>query len=239
MVALATQNNQQSMTSEIIQRKEKRLFHGTSPEVVEAISKKNFDWRVCGKNGTKYGEGSYFATNASYSHSYTKSDSDGSRFMFLAKVLVGSYTNGKPGYRRPPLKDPSDPASDLYDSCVDNDFNPNIFVIFDSDQFYPEYIIKYSTLEQILTTANSWGFTTSPSAYGPLPNPGSNLKQLVPAPRRSQGHKANLWSPSTSLSANGALSFSDLSLPQPIAAPRHAQDHKSRESVESQYKSQY
>ncbi|XP_078378734.1 uncharacterized protein LOC144661781 [Oculina patagonica] len=155
MVALAKQNDPQSMASEIIQNSEKRLFHGTSAEVVEAISKKNFDWRVCGKNGTKYGEGSYFATNASYSHSYSKSDFDGSRFMFLARVLVGSYTKGRPAYRRPPLKDPSDPASDLFNSCVDNECNPKIFVISDSDQLYPEYILKYFTLEQIEITANS------------------------------------------------------------------------------------
>ena len=126
---------------------EKKLFHGTSPDTVEAICKQNFDWRLHGKNATKYGEGSYFAVNASYSHSYAKRDGNMSQFMFLATVLVGSYTEGNSSYRRPPPKQPSNPASDLYDSCVDNKLNPTIFVVFDTDQFYPEYIIKYSSAQ--------------------------------------------------------------------------------------------
>lgn len=137
---------------------EKRLFHGTSPESVEEICKENFDWRMCGKNATKFGEGSYFAVNASYSHNYATKDvavnasysgiystRDSPQFMFLAKVLVGSYTQGDPSCRRPPQKQPSIKASDRYDSCVDNTSNPTIFVIFYIEQCYPEYVIKYLT----------------------------------------------------------------------------------------------
>lgn len=36
---------------------EKYLFHGTHASVLEAICRKGFDWRVCGKNGTVYGHG--------------------------------------------------------------------------------------------------------------------------------------------------------------------------------------
>ncbi|XP_053385275.1 uncharacterized protein LOC123535900 [Mercenaria mercenaria] len=50
---------------------EGQLFHGTSSSAVEAICRKGFDWRLCGKHGTLYGQGSYFAVNASYSHQYT------------------------------------------------------------------------------------------------------------------------------------------------------------------------
>lgn len=123
---------------------EKRLFHGTSPDAVEAICKQNFDWRLNGKNATVYGEGSYFAVNASYSDVYAKKDANSSQFIFLVKVLVGTYTKGDSSYRRPPPKQPSNPSSDLYDSCVDDEYNPTIFVVFDTDQFYPEYIIEYS-----------------------------------------------------------------------------------------------
>lgn len=123
---------------------EKRLFHGTSPDAVEAICKQNFDWRLNGKNATVYGEGSYFAVNASYSDAYAKKDANSFQFMFLAKVLVGSYTKGKSNYRRPPPKQPPNPSSDLFDSCVDDQYRPTIYVVFDADQFYPEYIIEYS-----------------------------------------------------------------------------------------------
>ena len=125
---------------------EMRLFHGTSPEVVEAICKQNFDWRVNGKNGTAYGQGSYFAVNSSKSHCYAKEDNKRCKFMFVAKVLAGSYTEGKSSYQRPPSKiDPGNPASDLYDSCVDKVSDLSIFVIFQNDQLYPEYVIEYST----------------------------------------------------------------------------------------------
>ena len=133
---------------------EKSLFHGTSPSVVEAICKQNFDWRLHGKNATKYGEGSYFALNSWYSDTFAKLGDNSSKFMFVAKVLVGSYTVGQSSYRRPPPKDPSNPTSDLYDSCVDNTSSPTIFVLFDTDQFYPEYIIEYCVLRQ--ATFNSY-----------------------------------------------------------------------------------
>ncbi|CAH3138366.1 unnamed protein product, partial [Pocillopora meandrina] len=124
---------------------EKRLFHGTSPDSVEAICKENFDWRLSGTaTGTKYGQGSYFAVKASHSHNYAKEDANKSRFMFVAKVLVGSYVKGNPNYRRPPHKQPLNEAGILYyDSCVDDALKPTMFIVFDIDQFYPEYIIQY------------------------------------------------------------------------------------------------
>ena len=36
---------------------EKRLCHGTGNNVVDAICKSNFDWRLCGAHGTLYGQG--------------------------------------------------------------------------------------------------------------------------------------------------------------------------------------
>ncbi|XP_078357678.1 protein mono-ADP-ribosyltransferase TIPARP-like isoform X2 [Oculina patagonica] len=123
---------------------EKLLFHGTTPDVIDAICKQNFDHRLRGKNGTVYGEGSYFAVNASYSNKYSSSQSeDKTRFMFLASVLTGEYKLGGRALRRPPLKDPSNPASDLYDSCVDKEEDPKIFVIFNDEQCYPLFLIKY------------------------------------------------------------------------------------------------
>ena len=223
MVALATKKSPQRMASDI--PCEKRLFRGTSPDAVDAICKQNFDWRVCGKSGTKYGEGSYFASNAFYSHSYATCGSDGFRFMFLARVLIGSFIKGEPKYRRPPSKDPSNPSSDLYDSCVDNERNPAIFVIFDSDQFYPEYVIKYFTLEQDpnfqARRAKSAGIIKSPVPHGALTGSASNLqKPVLPS---SQGLTANRWRPSTSLRDKRTLSHSAASLLQPIAGPRSSQ----------------
>ncbi|NXL95214.1 PAR12 polymerase, partial [Alectura lathami] len=117
---------------------ERFLFHGTSKKHVDAICHQNFDWRICGLNGTVYGKGSYFARDASYSDNYCRDDLF-TRSMFLARVLVGEFTVGKSSYVRPPLKD----NQNFYDSCVNNSSNPSIFVIFEKHQIYPEYLIEY------------------------------------------------------------------------------------------------
>ena len=123
---------------------ERQLFHGTNPETVEAICQQGFDWRMCGKHGTTYGKGSYFACKANYSHRYTATQglSKGYKRMFLARVVVGSYTTGKSSLTRPPPKDPSSPHV-LYDSCCDNANNPALFVVFENGQSYPEFLITY------------------------------------------------------------------------------------------------
>lgn len=156
---------------------EKRLFPGTSPSAVGSICKENFDWRLHGKNATKYGEGSYFALNSWYSDTYATQDENSSKFVFVAKVLVGSYTIGHSSYRRPPQKDSLNPTSDLYDSCVDDMSSPSIFVIFDTDQLYPEYIIEYSICRQ--ATLNSYSGSNQQPAR-PVAAPSSAASSGVP-----------------------------------------------------------
>ena len=87
--------------------------------------------------------GSYFHKNASYSDSYAKHDSNGQKRMFVARVLIGSFTRGSSHLRRPPPKNPAKPLEDFYDSCVDDVGNPRIYVVFENNQVYPEYIITY------------------------------------------------------------------------------------------------
>ncbi|NWI50330.1 PAR12 polymerase, partial [Calyptomena viridis] len=120
--------------------KEKLLFHGTSVSYREAICTRNFDWRLCGSNGTNYGMGIYFARDASYSHAYCQAV-ENINMMFVARVLVGDFIKGNAAYVRPPTK--SVDGLWFYDSCVDNELNPSVFVIFEKHQIYPEYIIEY------------------------------------------------------------------------------------------------
>ncbi|XP_078378825.1 protein mono-ADP-ribosyltransferase PARP12-like [Oculina patagonica] len=161
MMAVALLNQQQV--------NEKRLFHGTSPENLAFICKNNFDPGLH-RNKVEFGEGASFAVNASDGHRHATRQFDLTRFMFLAKVLVGSYTVGHPSYRRPPPKQISSPKSDLYDSCVDNQSSPSIFVVFDADHFYPEYIIKYASVCH----------TTPASIVNPLFSPASPLRLSPP-----------------------------------------------------------
>lgn len=117
---------------------EKHLFHGTDKSLIDAICDQNFDWRMCGVHGTAYGKGSYFARDASYSHKYATGHQG--KVMFVALVLVGEYTLGQSHYVRPP---PKANGKTLYDSCVNCERNPGIFVIFEKQQIYPEYVIEY------------------------------------------------------------------------------------------------
>ncbi|XP_070534777.1 uncharacterized protein [Ptychodera flava] len=137
------QSQKEYMTKKVhVADLEMHLFHGTDKDAVVKICKHNFDFRVSGKNGTLFGEGSYFARDASYSDRYSRSDSAGWQYMFLAHVLVGKYALGKGSYKRPPEVTPE--SGDLYDSCVNRLNDPTIFVIFDRDQLYPRYLITYT-----------------------------------------------------------------------------------------------
>lgn len=89
-----------------------------------------------------FGNGSYFALKASYSHGYAKPDAQGHQRMYLARVLVGEFTRGRQGLITPPAKG-SGNAADLYDSVTDNTANPSMFIVFNDIQAYPEYLITY------------------------------------------------------------------------------------------------
>uniref|UniRef100_A0A8C9R5E4 Poly (ADP-ribose) polymerase family, member 12a n=1 Tax=Scleropages formosus TaxID=113540 RepID=A0A8C9R5E4_SCLFO len=118
---------------------ERLLFHGTDPSLKEAICEQNFDWRICGVHGMMYGKGSYFARDASYSDRYSK-PRGGTKIMFVALVLVGEFCRGNSSYLRPPAKGIN---GSFYDSCVDSESNPAIFVIFEKHQIYPQFLIEY------------------------------------------------------------------------------------------------
>ncbi|XP_066911705.1 protein mono-ADP-ribosyltransferase PARP11-like [Clytia hemisphaerica] len=121
---------------------ELELYHGTDATVVDGICKQNFDWRLNGKNATMFGQGSYFATQASYSLNFTRPDSNKIRYMFVAKVLAGRYTKGSSDIKRPPPISPLDPHT-LHDSCVDNISSPSMYIVFERDQCYPQYLITF------------------------------------------------------------------------------------------------
>lgn len=86
--------------------------------------------------------GTYFARHAAYADHYSKAHSqqgDNTRIMFLARVIVGKSTLGRPDFYKPDR----DQNENIHDSCVDNTLYPRIFVVFDSNQIYPEYVLEY------------------------------------------------------------------------------------------------
>ena len=95
-------------------------------------------------SGVVYGNGVYFARDASYSLRYSQAGRSGYRYMYVARVLVGTFTIGGRGMKAPPSRnDPNNPGL-LFDSLVDHMGNPSIFVIFLDHQCYPEYLITFT-----------------------------------------------------------------------------------------------
>ncbi|XP_033117538.1 uncharacterized protein LOC117117363 [Anneissia japonica] len=145
---------------------ERQLFHGTEEENVDDICRENFDSRLSGRRiGAFYGEGAYFARNAKYANNYAEADKHNIKKMFVARVMVGRYTRGTQGIRRPPYKDPENKSRGMYNSCVDNTSDPNIFVLFNNDQVYPEYLITYSTSSANQTSYSNSNQQSSPNTY--------------------------------------------------------------------------
>ncbi|XP_051278352.1 protein mono-ADP-ribosyltransferase PARP15 isoform X1 [Dicentrarchus labrax] len=121
---------------------ERRLFHGTHAKSIDLINKQGFNLSYA--VGAMYGNGFYFAVDPVYSAwGYAKPDVRGHKRMYLARVLVGDFTQGRAGMIVPPVKGFGS-ASDLYDSVVDNTGNPTMFIIFSDIQAYPEYLITFT-----------------------------------------------------------------------------------------------
>ncbi|XP_072197856.1 protein mono-ADP-ribosyltransferase PARP14 [Excalfactoria chinensis] len=124
---------------------EKLLFHGTSAESLTHINNYGFNRSYAGRNAAQYGNGTYFAINASYSanDTYSRPDANGKKHMYLARVLVGEYSQGTRGAITPAAK-PVGSNGVLYDSSTDNVNNPSMFIIFSDMQAYPEYLITFT-----------------------------------------------------------------------------------------------
>lgn len=89
-----------------------------------------------------YGNGVHFYRDAArvLSPTFSPPDPNGYKYVYLACVLVGDFTVGRYGMVAPPSK-PLNPCV-RYDSVVNNAVDPSIFVIFNSSQAYPQYLIK-------------------------------------------------------------------------------------------------
>ncbi|PNJ52069.1 ZC3HAV1 isoform 2 [Pongo abelii] len=116
----------------------KLLFYATSRAWVESICVNNFDSFLHETHENKYGKGIYFAKDAIYSHKNCPYDAK-NVVMFIAQVLVGKFIEGSMTYTSPPPQ---------FDSCVDTRLNPSVFVIFQKDQIYPQYVIEYTEADK-------------------------------------------------------------------------------------------
>lgn len=122
------------------------LFHGTSASAARNICSTDFKMRLAGSaTGTLYGKGSYLAESITKADEYSKEE-DGIFTLLLCRVLGGNVL-----YNAERTPD----AQKLTDACLEGE-NDSIlgdrkkvsgtyreFIIFDTENVYPEYVIKY------------------------------------------------------------------------------------------------
>ncbi|KAF6030607.1 PARP14 [Bugula neritina] len=105
-----------------------------------------FDRGYSGKNASVYGQGCYFAKNASYSAKsiYSAPNTDDEKIILQCRVITGDWCRGEQNMPAAPCK----PNSNIQFDSVVNDMNdPTIFAVFHDAAAYPEYIIKFKILK--------------------------------------------------------------------------------------------
>ena len=80
-------------------------------------------------------------TTRRYSNDYAHNLPTGQKQLIVAEVLVGKWVKGQQGMKvYPPL--PGEKYK-KYNSLVNNAANPSIFVVQQSSQAYPAYLLTY------------------------------------------------------------------------------------------------
>mmetsp|Transcript_66452 Transcript_66452/g.185207 ORF Transcript_66452/g.185207 Transcript_66452/m.185207 type:complete len:861 (+) Transcript_66452:60-2642(+) len=126
------------------------LFHGTSPKAAEMICRTDFKYTLAGSaTGTLYGRGSYLAEAITKADEYSSADesTDGCFTVLLCRVLGGRVRYCD---QRVPHPDQltADCVEGPYD-CILGDREKlsgtyREFITFDTENLYPEYILRYT-----------------------------------------------------------------------------------------------
>ena len=124
---------------------EKELFHGTSgtlPEKIYADEEEGFDMRF--SRSGMWGQGNYFAEKANYSDNYAYQHSNGTKQLFLAKVLTGDsiQLESDTKLRMPPVKK----GNVRYDTVNGVTHGCRVYISYSNDKAYPFYLITYMYL---------------------------------------------------------------------------------------------
>jgi len=123
------------------------LFHGTNPEAAKSICTTDFKVSFAGGNtGTLYGRGLYFAESITKSDEYAKPNSAGVYAVLLCRIL-----GGKVRTTEEVTPDPEELVQSVTEGPYDTILGDREkckgtyreFVIFDTEDVYPEYLIEY------------------------------------------------------------------------------------------------
>jgi len=133
------------------------LWHGTSAAAARAICTSDFTMKLAGTvTGSLYGRGLYLAESITKADEYAKEENS------VFTVLLCRVLGGKVRY----TDDKAPDAEQLTKDCTEGDYECIIgdrlktsgtyreFVIFDTENVYPEYILRYERGELLMSKSH-------------------------------------------------------------------------------------
>jgi hypothetical protein len=136
------------------------LFHGTKPSFVEPIKSNGLDNRVT-SDKAMFGKGIYFSESSTKADQYAddkamRVDPGQPLHMYVVRVLMGNtFVCRKP---TPFVKEPCTQCGDKPTACSHTTYYNSVigthradgnrlifreFIVYDSAQTYPEFLVKY------------------------------------------------------------------------------------------------
>lgn len=129
---------------------ERWLFHGTTTSAVQGIADRDFLMDLAGTHrGTLYGKGVYLAECSSKADEYAEEDEEGFCRMLLCRVSLGRVLVDR---SKSPGADIVARTNDGFDSLCGDRWAAvgtfREFILYDSRQVYPAYIVHYKRTKQ-------------------------------------------------------------------------------------------